>query len=435
MAFFTIAKGSSYRPERLAAIDLKAGKMLGVAELPLTNSYLRDASADGKTLLSSSGIFFPKKHRFDLWSIGKKGELIHLKGAAVNDKLINARFVSEDRVALIDEKGVVSIWDTKSKPKALFKTQPISRLTTKIRVSSDRKHLFVGAPEKIFAINVEKGNCSGIIEHNAGWGSTFAIHPDQSQVAVASKQRIQVWDKEGQQSTDFYVPSARFSKLFWLDDRYLATGKTIIDTQSKIELCSIEMPGLHGLDSRGVYWGYDLHRRMLTTRKFNQEEFSELAPKNLHENRTLQPGSKVAIDIAVSMPAKDRKEVEENLKELLEARGLTVDQKSNTKIRCSETRTQEKREYRVGIGRQSATVTTRKQKMALVVDGEEVYFLTGSQGGSSMLLLQGGETAQEAANRQNKNVSYEFFKKFDLPKDIYQHPENKPFQNLKFSNL
>ena len=103
MMFFAIEKASGSRAEKLAAVDLKAGKLVGNAELPFSKSYLRDVSADGTILLSSSGTFFPEQNRFDLWKIGKKGELIHFKGATTPKKIANARFVSGQRVALIDE--------------------------------------------------------------------------------------------------------------------------------------------------------------------------------------------------------------------------------------------------------------------------------------------------------------------------------------------
>jgi len=432
--FYEVYGGSPHKPTILGAIDMKDGEVLGNATLQLKSNSLCGVSKDGNTLLTCSGLHWAHNNRFDLWNIGKEGDLIHLKGVATKDKLFTARFVADDHVALIDEKGVVTIWDVESTPKALYKTTSLGRIQTQPKVSLDRKHLYVSVNEKLIAIDVEKGKCDGSLVHGSNWNSVFAIHPARSKVAVAGNQSITVWNNKGQQLADFFIPSTNVSQLEWLDDRFLATGNSVIDTETMVELCTLDLAGMSKVDPRGILWSYDVHRSQVGAYKIDIDRLTAMTLEEFDPENLLASGTKVSIDITVRMPANERKSVEQSLTKMLEGRGLTVDRGANIEIQCSETTKKQTQEYRhtMTFSVEKATATVRNRKMALIVDGKELMAATSSSGGvPHMLSMRRGESVQQAVDRIGKNVNYEFFKKFSIPKVVYWHPNNQPFHKLK----
>lgn len=438
MLFISKSPGGREKMTEMLAIDVKKEKVLGSTKLPISKNYFRDVSSNGKVILSSSGTFFPDENRFDLWKIGDKGELIHLKGGRIDTPISQARFVFDDRIALISKKGVVSIWDIKSAPKPLYKTHELRSYSTILdKVSADRKHLFLSTLDMLVAIDTQTGTSNGVLRYEkAGRISAFAVHPDHSKIATASRNRIKIFDEHGSKTHDFYVPSTSFKDIYWIDDRYLSTGLTIVDTKLNVEVSSVKfsgirLTGIFKTDQGGNFWSYDpVLRQLLRRPRITSEMLSEKLTQEPEITSAFGTDKKVALKVTGSMPSDVRKSLEANLKE----QGIMVASSANAQIsmtQTSKTQTNDYRDFRRG-GTTKLQTKSWTQKWVLSADGKEVMSASTTSGGSpGMLSANGDESLQQAANRYSKNPNFSFFKTLDLPETINKHPDGKPFFNLE----
>lgn len=424
---------------KLVAVDIEKGKVLGTAQIPVPKSVLRDVSADGKILLTSSDTFFPKENRFDLWEINKQGKLLLLKSVRVATQVQDAKFVFDGRVALIDEEGSVSIWGLKSEPKALYRTENLGRQLG-VRVAPDGQHLFLSNRQSLIAIDTESGTCVSNLKFKRGGGNPVAVHPSRSQIAVGNPNRISIFDSQGNQTADFYVPSSVIEELHWVDDRYLDTGNTIVDTKLKIELAAFKKKETDRFktDTSGACWVYDGVTKLLGTTPVRVEQLKDKKPANFESvfNREQQ----IALKFQGSFSASDRDEMEKLLGKILKDRGFILNSSAPNQFLVGLTSSSESKKYqdqRNG-GQVQMSFNKWKFKLALEIAGKELVSRTASFGGApSLVLSRNGETLQQAGRRENKERRpgvddfNRYIRGLDLPQTIIVHPKGKPFFELQ----
>jgi hypothetical protein len=141
----------------------------------------------------------------------------------------------------------------------------------------------------------------------------------------------------------------------------------------------------------------------------------------------VKPGVKVTLDIQIG--GDEQAQAESALRAGLEENGFTVEADQplqlTARIATGPTQTEEYGRHAFSRDTQQVTLTERRYEVELTIDGESVWKQTSliqSSRGSLVILRREGETAQQAADRENAERAANFRFDVSLPRYVV-HPK------------
>lgn len=259
-----------------------------------------------------------------------------------------------------------------------------------------------------------------------------AFNTDGTKLACVSGTTVYIWNATtGKLERDFDCSGLKTGDLAWLDDTHLLSGGTdIIDITRRIILWRYEAPSLPAMSRGSVRWLVMQVNNVLglvPAKLLQPEVLAEAESLDPEAILALKPGAKVSIDVQVG--GEEQAKAEAAIKSAVEQNDMQV--VADSPIRVSArvvTGQSETKEYGSGFfhreNREQVTVTTKHYEVELMIDGQSAWktATTIQSGPPPVIWLEGGESAQQAIDRQNAQRTSGFSFAASLPRYVV-HPK------------
>lgn len=441
---------------RIERVNLITGKSMGWASAP-SKTRAVTISPDGKRVILQSDEFMPgTKGRLSLATVDGNRLKVDMSfrpysyegepSPGRETDVISAHFIDDDHLLTTSEQGRAILWNLSGKsPKARYTLQ-VQRSTSPV-ISPGGKYFACKFERRVHIHDVRTGELLARLGDEDGAATTISkmeFSEDGTRVGGLGSGECYVWDMAtGKLLHQVAVPPGHSPEgLELIGQRYALVGHDILlDLEKKLPIWKYDLAGVTHLDDRllGVAGGRVWFAMQGETKdsvvtgvtlphKAAVAEAERLPPSE--ERMLLMPGKVVSLEVRLSGVAAESKEVEQHLRSQLERLGVTIEPNQPIKLVATltqgagETATYETTGPRFGpfaTGGKQTTVTTKswKQRVALEVDKQVAWEVTGTSGGIApgMLHAERGKSFQQDADMWN-DPNIGFFMSVKLPKYV-----------------
>lgn len=424
-----------------------------ICRFPLQDerSIAGDIDPSGKFLLTYDGTF-AQEPKFRLFEIARD-RLILLSSwfsknsAGRNENATSAKILSDGKVATCFT-GQLIVW-------SLNPVEPVFSIANDSpeswQLSSDRRHAWVVHGGKKFEIDLVDGKCTGVVGDPAALGNpSEAATADGQRFATLKDSMLTIRSASGEILDQFFAPVFWPNpKLAWLDD-------TTIRVESPNQHHFIDVPRrsvfleVTNTGNAPSATGWSVEKQNAGNEIFvtveqitavgqqtpNLEQYRRQLPTDPEAMLLFRDRDKIALSIQLDFAPNLRGEVQSLLKEVLESRGVTIDENAADQLRASSTSRDETIEYR-RFGSppwdpnsvEKVNVKIVENQLQLVRGGKVVWSRSSASGPGFILHMNENESAQQAVDRQTGDPM-QFWKSFVLPKHVASHPNGSAWSKL-----
>ncbi len=424
---------------RLERCDLREGRMTGAINLGAELLPLA-LSPNGEYLLSRSEKFGIGTHdRLDVWSIAGE-EPQHViswkpyEGDGWADRDVEwAGWVDAGHVLTLSKGRKLVLWEA-AKARAVYCLDVT--MGCRPALSPGRSYVVVATTGGVEVYDPLSGRLTGRLAEEAPGFAQFSFSPDGRSLAVASHQRLQVWEWEPRRLwRDIAVPAVAGSAgIDWTSDGYiLLRGVYLVDLDRRIVLWEYKRSGTAAAEAGGLFGGLYWYVAMggMPPGQLQQVVPVELphpearrVAEGLDPDSLLaiKPGVRVSLEINVQASPDERRKIAESLTSRLEKNGVTVAPGQPIKLVArtapGETQQIEYSEH-IGFNRPVAkvSVTDKKCELAFVVNGRTAWQSQAVFSAPHFLRLKEGQSVQQAVNELVK-YDLRFFHAAPIPSHV-----------------
>jgi beta-lactamase regulating signal transducer with metallopeptidase domain len=431
---------------RLERFDLKSGRSLNVASLPLEPELL-DLSADGKLLLARTGALQPGHGaRLDLWQVDgdKAAQVVSFAPFTPRnggEQVVWARFVGPDHIVARSFDGELSCY-------ALH--PPAQVWSAKLRpangnanaLSATGKYLAVSTGDSIAILDPLTGTPLGGIDLSDRPAQSLAFKPDGKQIAVAGQDEVAVWDLAGGSApvADVWSVGAAGQAVEWGAEGYLLLDQWhLVSLGKQMVIWSYQgvAPAMHGklaqVCAGRMYYTADAaptgreHRPVVASVMLPDEAVRGAIAAAGEPLMALKPGVSLTLDVSVD--GSIRQQVIGALTAKLKANGVGVAEGQPLKLVAREEpgQTRDITYRRIGFGAFGRTDTIHVQEVKRLVallgaDGKPLWQRGGLVLPPPFLSLKEGQSP-EAAVAEAMKPSPRFYESLRIPKLVPEQPD------------
>jgi hypothetical protein len=338
-----------------------------------------------------------------------------------------AAFLSNDRLATIDDAKTLVVWNAST-------AQPLAQLRMgdqcEPALTADRRYLIYGAGREIKVVDLDRlqivaeKTCEKLMFPN------FAISPDGTRFACSSVGNVWIWKlADGSLETNFQVEGQVSNyDLLWPHERFLLFGKsTLVDIESQIPVWSY-----HG--AKSVFrvgqlcafavnsFGDDPGAIVLAPIPSPEFETALAKAKEAPDFFILKSGTTVKLNLDKLPDAAERERARASFTERLQANGCQVGQDGTIELVASvEQKPVKLRVQLRGVLPRNAPresvydVQEFTSRILFVFNGKSVWGRAAESLPSVVALeIKPGQTV-EAAVRETEKPRYGFFQDVRLP--------------------
>ena len=338
-----------------------------------------------------------------------------------------AMFLDESRLLTIGRR--VALFDRET-ASAIYSY----RIDGTTAFSPNRKHIAVVTDGQVIIADIETGEGLGTLDgqHNDIGGLVFS--PDGKFLAGYSSAsgEIRLWELDGGKLVRrAATPGGSASGISWAGDKYLLMNQRY----------------LMDMELRACVWRYEKGRGSIVSTGGNLHWYFDgkqlkplrLPPKNIAAKTAdldpdqllmLQPGSAVAVKLELPFSPAEKKKIESAIKSSLEDQGFEVAASADVVLTAKVTKhkqeTQELSEFHDPFGRRGTrkvTYTPKTSTVTLTNKGKTFWTKSMRHDVVGVLMINGDESAQQAANRVCE-PNPRFFSSIKFPAYAASLPEN-----------
>ncbi len=424
----------------VSLVDLKTAKVL--REYPLLGDDVTasDISADGARLLSFSANHH-NPSRIRIFQIGAQ-ELALAQEWKLGEEVgffkdvTSARFLADGSVVteLFDK---LIVWQLNPLA-ARFQVEKNGDWT----LAPDCRHALVGRHGSRFEVDLIEGKCTGADASAEVTDNAQASSPDGQKTASVDAWSVKIVNSTGDVQEHFYAPIHwPKASVAWVDDRFLLievpSRSIYVDTHNRVLLCEVIHHGGNQRDESGWRVSSGSQGIEITPSqavRSEQPKLLDLAKRLPGERDALlvmKPGDDISLSVNLKSAPGQNNAVRQGLTKLLQGRQINVSDGAKSQMVASSDQTTEQVEYR-SFGTphwqkdatQSVNVTKTLTQLQLRVGDKVVWQISSSYGAGFVLMMQEGESAQQAANRES-NARPDFWTTLDLPPQVAMHPNGR----------
>jgi hypothetical protein len=440
---------------RVECCNLKSGKTMGSVILK-TAAIPVDLSPDGSSVVCLPARFHTMQRGaepIEVWRLDNHGQLVKRWDIArkkddhhaLFSELEHAMFVSPNLVLAISHAGsVASLWNVE-------KTEAVYMLSLGMgglpALSANRKQMAVMGQSGVAILDAATGETIAALPGEPEWNTTFAFHPDGTQLAGISGERLRIWDlKRKVVVNEVWLPkSLPHDNVQWVGGAYLLVGDSyLIDPLKLIVLWQYHAPSRVVImpDDSLAFIETDMPMaatRSLATRSclcFTRVPHSEATALayGLSDDQlmAIKPGIQVSLDVRLATGTPEEvKQVTESLTARLEANGISVASGQPIVLEAviepgkTETQTYQGHVWGPGGGPhvETANVTSYVSRLTFKENGHVLWERQSQSGGAPMVVQKKEGQSIDAAIAEQRGSLAGFFFKATLPKYLARHGE------------
>ncbi len=439
--------GDSDHPKSwVTIVDLPSGETMAEIALPTEHSIVDDIHGNGSLLAVFDEVGSPSGSQIQVFQLQQDQlHLVHAWNPAGATSVFRnpqgLRFLANGDL-LMDVMDRLVVWQLQ--PLAAKYWLPKNQ--DRWQLAPDRVHCLVETDARLFEVDLVRGVCTGECRRDPQGAKVKSL--DGTRQAGFENQVVTIETVDGTTRDSFYVPNLWPDvKVFWIDDRFLqlkyGRGWMIVDSLHRVALASVQFPGSIRADG----WISNsesqdgMHRLEITRPNANMRgrlDWAGLAdrlPLQGDQLLVLHPGDRVRLEVNLTSDPSEKAEATNALRALLAARGVVENSGAAQVLSARSTIETETVPYRAfhappWSAAEKVTVRTTVNQLTLT-EGDEILWTRSSRSGpGSVLVLQEGETAQQAANRA-VSTGQRFWLSLQIPQHVARHPQNRPWFQLQ----
>ncbi len=397
-------------PTIMQTIDLQTGETSSFLPPLDVACRLRSISPSGKRILTGpiQREMQPWEYRIDVWDLDPNAHRHVMSFEPERPKTEGnwyqyAGFVNDD-VLYEMTLDLLRVWQING-TKLLWECKFPERVTG-IALTPGRKQIYVTVGNDLICLEALTGKFLGKLV--VGQSSLNAISPHGTRLVVASAGGFVLYNLQNGQLIARFPRLAIHAGVTFVSERYMFLGTTMYDLdRDGSPIAQFKVFGhwyvfgdrvfRHISDS---YGGYLLHSTQLPHAAALEATANAKPPETL-----LGPGDKVALDVNITASEADRKAVIDVLTRQIEKNGWVLDPAADIRIIArTEDGKSETRTFRSVVDRteRSITVTEKITRCAIEKQGVRYWSVERSKTPSSIFLLHGDETLEQAMAEASK---------------------------------
>lgn len=441
---FNAPPGNASRQYRVERFDLKTGRSINVATLPLELQLL-DLSADGRLLLARTGPFGPGNGaRLDVWQIdGEQAAhvvtFMPFTARTGGEKIVWAGFVGADHVIARSFDGELSCFEFRS---ATQVWSARAGLANNNALSPTGKYLAASTGKSIAILEPLSGKVLGGIDLDGRPAQALAFKPDGRQIAAAGQDEVAVWDlaRAAAPVVDAWAVGAPGQCVEWGGEGYLLLDHAhLVSMDKQLVVWTYQGVGsaMHGglaqTCNGRMYYTADAaspgspHRPVVPSVALPDDDVRSRLAAAGEPKLALRPG--MSLSLVVRVDRSIRQQLIDALTSKLKANGVDVAENSPVKlvVRDEPGETREVSYRRIGFRAlgQTDKVRVREIKRSIAISvGDDTP--AWQRGGTMMppifLSLKEGQSIEQAVDQAMK-PSPRFYQDLRIPRLIPVQPE------------
>ncbi|MCC7474511.1 MAG: HEAT repeat domain-containing protein [Pirellulales bacterium] len=449
---------------RLEVLDLQKRRSIATNSILGGGQRVRFSPSATRLAIYSDQMAFRTVGRIDLYSLanGRTTELVNWAPYATSKDHFAGiidwlEWVDEDNLLILNGQGQLVLWRIEEKkPRAIFQLDAIRGSVPALSPGRAQFAMASGRGVEVFRSSDGELLARFTVPGRLA-GGLLAYNSDGTKLAIVSGGNVFVWGAStGKLLNDFYClglgkglglvlgpgQGVNAGSLEWLDDHHLLVGgQDIIDLDRRLVAWRYESGELPGYSHGGWRWlvMQSGNAKGIVPAKLLQPEVLEpAAALDAESILALKPGAKIALE--VSLGGEEQARGESTLRKCIEENGMEVSPDSPIRLRAQiVTGKSETKEYGSHIFRsdnEQVTTTEKRFEVELLVDGQPIWrhlALMQSANGPGLIVTHGGESAQQALDRDNTARAAGFNFSVSLPRYVVQPKYAGPLGTSKLS--
>jgi len=363
---------------------------------------------------------------------GKMTPGLHWRPYDPDETLTHIQFTDEDHLLTQSHHGVIVYWELPppNAPKHIL-PRAVYRLKAgtfhRPELSPGGKYFAVMDHTTLRIVETATGTHLGSLPDVGNGMGAISFKADGLLAAVSVYTRVQVIHLPSARIIrTIFIPEAftraNFTSLDWLTNAHLLlNGSTLLDLGKRLATWRYHFtPDRAVAVAHGKVWfsTFEADPKFFSM-TLPHEEAVKVEPSIKAEDMLIfKPGLKVSIDRNTDAPEDIKAKTLKSLEQQVAAMGMTVAPDQPVRVQVitttGQSRDMEYRSFTGGVRTQKITVADKVQRLAVTLDGQEVWKTQTQVGASSFLRLKKDQSI-ESAIAEGQARSYAFLPSMRLP--------------------